>query len=69
MTTPSPPMRLTSSYRPPPPQGLRVSTSCDARHGAPATPRLAWVMEIFLLLWDEVDDWVGACLAVLRRMG
>jgi len=26
-------------------------------------------MEIFLLLWDEVDDWVGACLAVLRRMG
>jgi hypothetical protein len=32
-------------------------------------PRLAWVMEIFLLLWDEVDDWVGACLALLRRLG
>jgi len=26
-------------------------------------------MEIFLLLWDEVDDWVGACLSVLRRLG
>jgi len=26
-------------------------------------------MEIFLLLWDELDDWVGACLAMLRRLG
>jgi len=23
-------------------------------------------MEVFLLLWDEVDDWVGACKHMLR---
>jgi len=26
-------------------------------------------MEIFLLLWDEVDDWVGVCVGLLRRLG
>jgi hypothetical protein len=26
-------------------------------------------MEIFLLLWDEIDDWVGTCRALLRRLG
>jgi len=25
-------------------------------------------MEVFLLLWDEMDDWVGACRHMLRRM-
>jgi len=23
-------------------------------------------MEVFLLLWDEMDDWVGACKHMLR---
>jgi len=23
-------------------------------------------MEVFLLLWDEMDDWVGACRHMLR---
>ena len=39
---------------------------CTARGSPPAS---AFPMEIFLLLWDEVDDWVGACLAMLRRLG
>jgi hypothetical protein len=23
-------------------------------------------MEVFLLLWDDLDDWVGACKHMLR---
>jgi len=23
-------------------------------------------MEVFLLLWDEMDDWLGACRHMLR---
>ena len=33
----------------------------------PSTNRCdAITMEVFLLLWDEMDDWVGACKHMLR---
>jgi len=28
---------------------------------------LATTLEVFLLLWDEMDDWFGACRHLLRR--
>jgi hypothetical protein len=28
---------------------------------------LTTTLEVFLLLWDEMDDWLGACRHLLRR--
>src|SRR5579872_2410842 len=49
--------------------------SCEAPHGgfAAPQPRIArnekrsHHLEVFLRLWDEMDDWLMACRQVLRR--
>jgi hypothetical protein len=50
--------------------------ACEAAHGgrkagALASPHLhcsTVTVEVFLLIWDEMDDWVGACKHLLRRL-
>jgi len=50
---------------------------CETAHAGPgpgslASPHLhcssTITVEVFLLIWDEMDDWVGACRHLLRGL-
>lgn len=40
----------------------------DAPNAATLAIRTASFMEVFLLLWDEMDDWVNAAAHLLRGL-
>ena len=54
------------------PVSRRTSRGGDAPYDASnaATPAIgtASFMEVFLLLWDEMDDWVSAAAHLLRGL-
>ena len=63
-------LRMRDTARKPQCRSVETSRACEPRHGllggrrSLASPqpvnRGSSLMEVFLLLWDDLDDWVGA---------
>jgi len=56
-------------------QAYSAEKGCEAPHGARRAQPLRWCqpnrkppVEVFLLFWDEMDDWFGAARHVLRTL-
>jgi hypothetical protein len=49
-------------------QGTPLAPGCELAHGICNRLFLPWHMEVFLQLWDEMDDWFGACRHLLRSL-
>ena len=56
-------------------RGLTAQWRCEAQHAATSASCLPWLpsgweprLEVLLLLWDEMDDWLAAARHLLRNL-